>query len=254
VNVVERLAKAGCLDAAGEAQALVAASPDDATLDAWLRRRERGEPLPWITGAVAFAGRTLHIAPGVYVPRPQTEELARRAASLLPPGGRALDLCTGTGAVAAHLRAQVPSATVVAVDSDDRAAACARRNGVAVAVMDLADAIHAPAQLDLVTAVAPYVPTGALRLLPADVQRHEPASALHGGADGLGIVRRVIAAASLLLRPGGWVLVEVGGEQDAALITTWVEQGFECVTPWRDEEGDLRGVAARRASDLPGGA
>ena len=74
-----------------------------------------------------------------------------------------------------------------------------------------------PGAFDLVTAVAPYVPTGALRLLPADVQRYEPRRALDGGTDGLDLVRRVVEAAARLLRPGGWLLVEVGGDQDAAL-------------------------------------
>ena len=67
------------------------------TLERWITRREAGEPLAWITGTTMFAGRRIAVDPGVYVPRPQTEVLAERAAALLPPGGRALDLCTGAG-------------------------------------------------------------------------------------------------------------------------------------------------------------
>jgi release factor glutamine methyltransferase len=95
--------------------------------------------------------------------------------------------------------------------------------------------------------VAPYVPTAELRLLPADVQRHEPRLALDGGADGLDLVRRVIAAAADLLRSGGWLLVEVGGDQDAALTPTLTATGFDVVIPWWDDDGDLRGIASRRA-------
>lgn len=246
---MERLATAGCVAAAEEAAALLAAAPDGATLDAWVGRRETGEPLPWITGRVTFCGRLLHVAPGVYVPRRQSEELARRAAALLPTHGRALDLCTGAGAVAAHLAGAVPTATVLGIDRDLRAAACARRNGVRALVADLAAPLRGHPPVDVVTAVAPYVPTAAIELLPADVQRHEPRVALDGGADGLEVVRQVVAAASRLLRPGGWLLVELGGEQDVALAPTLAASGFDPVTAWWDDDGDLRGLAAQAPAD-----
>jgi release factor glutamine methyltransferase len=182
-----------------EAAEFLSAAPDEATLEAWLRRREQGEPPSWITGKVLFCGQVLHMAPGVYVPRSQSEERAGRAATLLPDNGRALDLCTGVGAVAAYLLAQVPTAAVTGIDSDFRAAACARRNGVPTAVADLAEPLRNHRQFDVVSAVAPYVPTRAIQLLPVDVQRYEPRVGLDGGADGLNVVRQVIAAASRLL-------------------------------------------------------
>ncbi|HEX6417868.1 MAG TPA: hypothetical protein VFZ77_05205 [Acidimicrobiales bacterium] len=242
--VTERLFAAGCVAAGEEATELVSAAPDEPTLESWVRRREQGEPPAWITGTLVFCGRPLHVSPGVYVPRAQTEELARRAAAILPVGGSAVDLCTGAGAVAAHLWAQVPTATVVGIDIDPRAAACARRNGVPAAVGDLAGPLRGRRYVDVVTAVAPYVPTGAIRLLPADVQRHEPRRALDGGDDGLDLVRRVVAAARRLLRPGGWLLMEIGGAQDEALAPA-LATGFAAVTPWWDDDGDLRGVACR---------
>ena len=245
--MVERLGAAGCVAAAQEAAALLAAAPDEPTLEAWIRRRENGEPPAWITGTVRFCGRTLYVAPDVYVPRVQTEELARRAAQLLPANGRAVDLCTGAGAVAAHLMAEVPTAVVVGIDIDARAATCARRNGVPAAVADLAAPVRRGVRFDLVTSVAPYVPTGQLRLLPPDVQRYEPRLALNGGANGLHVVRRVVDAAALLLRPGGWLLLEVGGDQDQALIPNLSAEGFDVVQPWYDHDGDLRGIAAQTA-------
>jgi len=187
----------------------------------------------------------VHVAPDVYVPRVQTEELARRAAQLLPANGRAIDLCTGAGAVAAHIMAEVPTAVVVGIDIDARAATCAWRNGVPAAVADLAAPVRRDVRFDLVTAVAPYVPTGQLRLLPADVQRYEPRHALDGGANGLHVVRRVIDAAALLLRPSGWLLVEVGGDQDQTLAPHLSAAGFDVVEPWHDDDGDLRGIAAQ---------
>ncbi len=136
-GVIERLIAAGCLAAEEEAEELMAAARDGAALEASVSRREAGEPLAWITGTMRFCGRTVRVDPGVYVPRMQTEELAARGAELMAARGRtsrAVDLCTGSGAVAVHLMASVPGASVVAVDSDRLAADCARRNGVPAVV------------------------------------------------------------------------------------------------------------------------
>lgn len=121
----------------------------------------------------------------------------------------------------------------------------ARRNGVCVLVGDLDLPLRPDRTFDVVTAVPPYVPTGDLRFLPADVKRFEPRAALDGGADGLDVARRVVAAAGRLLHPGGWLLMELGGEQDELLATDLASSGFGDVEPWRDHDGDLRGMAAR---------
>ncbi|HUL85774.1 MAG TPA: methyltransferase domain-containing protein [Actinomycetota bacterium] len=243
--IAGRLRAAGCIAADAEASELVAAAPDPATLEAWIARRERGEPLAWITGTTTFCAHSLHVDPGVYVPRVQSEELARRAAGILAAGGsHAADLCSGAGAVAVHLMAEAPAATVLGVDLDPRAAACARRNGVRAIVGDL-DGPLRPHVFDVVAAVAPYVPTGELRLLPTDVRRYEPRIALDGGEDGLDVVRRVVTAGARLLRGGGWLLLEIGGDQDRALTPTLDANGFDSIDPWFDEDGDLRGIAAR---------
>jgi len=211
-------------------------------------RREAGEPLEWIVGRVRFAGVDLDIRPGVFVPRPQTEELVRRAGASLPPQGRAADLCTGCGAVGAGLLALEPSVRVVCVDLDQVAARCARRNGLPAVAADLDTALRVGV-FDLVTAVAPYVPSGELRLLPSDVQRYEPRGALDGGDDGLDVVRRVVRAAARLLRPGGSLVTEIGGDQDASLAPDLEGDGFTDVDTWRDDEGALRGlIATKRAS------
>lgn len=248
--VVVRLAAAGCVAAEAEADEIVAAAPDHATIERWTLRREEGEPLAWIVGSTSFCGRRVHVAPGVYEPRAQSEELARRAVAVLARGGAAADLCCGSGAIAVHLQSAVVTATVVAVDRDPRAVSCARRNGVPAIVGDVGLALR-PRSFDVVTAVAPYVPTRHLRLLPADVQRYEPPGALDGGADGLEVVRRVIGSAADLLVPGGWVLVEIGGEQDRALRPTLDAHGYESVATWVDDDGDLRGLMARLGDRTP---
>ncbi len=247
VAIVERLRSAGCVSAEEEARDLLAAASDPATIESWLMRRERGEPLAWITGTTEFCGQRIGVDPGVYVPRQQTADLARRAAALLPDAGRAIDLCTGAGAIAVHLMASDPSATVIGIDCDEHAARCARRNGVPALVGDLAEPLRTWCGIDVVTAVAPYVPSAAMQFLPADVQRYEPRVALDGGDDGLMLVRRVIDAASRLLRPGGWLLIEVGGDHDVGLDQTLSGTGFENVESWRDEDDDLRGIAAQLA-------
>jgi release factor glutamine methyltransferase len=245
--VVTRLRAAGCVAAEEEAHELLTAAPDRDVLEGWLSRRERGEPLAWITGGLEFCGRRVRVTPGVYVPRIQSEELARRAGRLLPDHGRAADLCTGAGAIAAHLLAVVPTASVIGVDLDADAVACAAGNGVHAVVGDLAEPLGPLGSFDVVTAVPPYVPTGQLRLLPPDVQRYEPRVALDGGTDGLDVARRVVVAASLLLARGGWLLIELGADQDETLRPDLVAAGFGDVESWRDEDGDLRGLAARRA-------
>ena len=243
--VARRLAAAGCVAADEEAADLVAAAPDEVTLDAWIRRREQGEPPAWITGWISFGTVPVRVDAGVYVPRLQSEGLARRAAALLPAHGRAVDLCTGAGAVAAYLRHCDPQARVIGVDLDPRAVVCARRNGVPAVVGDLDRPIRPARRFDVVTAVPPYVPTGDLRFLPADVQRHEPRLALDGGGDGLDLARRVVGAAARLLRPGGWLLIEIGGDQEGGLAPALAARGFAAVTPWRDADGDLRGIVAQ---------
>lgn len=258
-QVVERLERAGCVAAVEEANLLIATAPNADSLAISLRRREAGEPLAWIIGSIDFCGRPLRVDAGVYVPRVQSEDLARRAASRLSERAagddgtiRAADLCTGAGAIARHLSDAVPTALVVGVDCDPRAAACARRNGVFAITGDLGSPLRT-GSFDVVTAVAPYVPTDRIGLLPPDVRRHEPRRALDGGIGGLVLVRRVIADAGRLLRPGGWLLIEVGSDQDELLAPDLVAVGFGSANTWEDENGDLRGVTAQRegAPDLP---
>jgi release factor glutamine methyltransferase len=243
-EVERRLAAAGCIAADAEARELLAEAPDDGTLESWIARRETGEPLAWIVGATTFCGLRLRVDRGVFVPRPQTEELARRAARLVPPGGFLADLCTGCGAVAAAVAA-LANARVVGADLDPVAARCAATNGVPTVVADLG-ASFADRAFDVVAAVAPYVPTDELRLLPADVQRFEPRDALDGGRDGLRVLRRLVDDARRILRSGGWLLTEIGGEQDAAIQPLLRDAGFAAVESWRDEEGAVRGIGARR--------
>jgi release factor glutamine methyltransferase len=181
------------------------------------------------------------------VPRWQTEPMARRAAELLPAGGVGVDLCTGAGAIAATMAAAAPDAQVLATELDPAAAECARRNGVEVYEGYLDEPLPAELEgrVDVLTAVVPYVPTGSLRLLPRDVQRWEPRLALDGGGDGTDLLAEVVRRAPRWLRPGGRLLLELGGDQAERLEPVLREAGFGAPELMRDEEGDPRAVCTR---------
>jgi len=245
--VTQILTEAGCIAASEEAEELIqAAAGDSDLLDDLVSRRTNGEPLAWLTGAVTFCGVSLSLAPGVYVPRWQTEPLARRAAALLPSAGVAVDLCTGAGAIAAVVAAAVPSAHVLATELDGNAAHCARRNGVEVFQGFLDDPLprEFERRVDVLTAVVPYVPTGSLRFLPRDVQAFEPRLALDGGFDGTDLLVEVVRRSTRWLRPGGWLLMELGGDQAEPIGRLFHDMGFEGVDVMADEDGDIRAICA----------
>jgi release factor glutamine methyltransferase len=241
------LARAGCVAAEEEAAELAAAAGDDvALLRSLSERRITGEPLAWVTGRTDFGDLSVRIDPGVFVPRWQSLPLARRAAARLPDGGTAIDVCTGSGVIAAALRAGRPAARIVATDRDPRAVACARSNGVEAYGGDLFAAVPAGLQgkTDVVVAVVPYVPTGALDVLPSDTLVFEDASHYDGGPDGTDILRRVVRQAPGYLRGGGALLLELGEDQ-AELLRHLLEQlGYRSVETWTDQEGDVRGLEA----------
>jgi release factor glutamine methyltransferase len=240
-------AEHGFLAAEEEAEELLAcAGGDTGRLDALVGRRLSGEPLAWITGATLFCGLQLAVDPGVYVPRWQSEQLARRAVERLPATGTAIDLCTGSGAIAKVLTVERPEARVLACDVDERAVACAAANGVDVYLGDLFAALPSglKGNIDLIVAVVPYVPTGELGLLQRDTFAFESTLAYDGGADGTDVLRRVISDGRHYLRERGALLLEVGGEQGARVSRELARLGYSELRVLRDEDGDVRGIEA----------
>jgi phage protein U len=145
--LVGLLSEAGFVAAEEEVRELSArAAGDPGLLEALIRRRLTGEPLAWITGRASFCGVEILVDRGVYVPRWQSEPLARRAVERLPATGTAIDLCTGSGAIAKVLSVERPEARVVATDLDGQAVACATANGVAVFRGDLFDPLPSSLQ------------------------------------------------------------------------------------------------------------
>ena len=230
-----------------EAAELVSAASDRHHLEGMVARRMTGEPLAWITGSTQFCGLEVTVRPGVYVPRWQSETLARTAANLLPSDGVAVDLCTGSGAIALVLQATCPSSRVLATEADPVAADCARENGVEVLLGDLGDALppSLAGRVDVMTGVLPYVPTDGLHHLPRDIVDFEPRGALDGGSDGLDLIRRAIASSVRWIRPGGWLLLEVGGDQFEAVEQLFGAAGFEAIEVLSDGDGDPRAVSGR---------
>jgi release factor glutamine methyltransferase len=241
------LAGAGFIAAEAEAGELLASAAGDAELlDSLVRRRLTGEPLAWITGSVSFCGLKIRVDPGVYVPRWHSEPLARRAVDRLPANGAAIDLCTGSGAIAKTLMTAHPGARVVASDLDERAVACATANGVEAYRGDLF--VPLPRMLerrvDVVVGVVPYVPTPALPHLQRDTFAFESPLAYDGGPDGTDILRRVLAGSPRFLRRGGALLLELGGEQADALGDDLTRLGYVDVSVLVDEDGDVRSIEA----------
>jgi release factor glutamine methyltransferase len=251
-QVVEAMAaalgRAGCVAAAEEAAELAAAAAGDLPrLATLLQRRLAGEPLAWVTGKVRFGDLSVRVDPGVYVPRWQSLELVERAARHLtnaPTPARAIDLCTGSGAIAALLAARHPAARIVATDSDPAAVACARANGVDALLGDLFGPVPSDwlGRTDVVVAVVPYVPAGALRLLPRDTLAFEAVAHYDGGPQGTEFLDRVVADAPRYLHAGGALVLELGGEQADTVGAAMECRGFDCIESWHDDDGDVRGL------------
>src|SRR3954451_20064917 len=193
-QIAERLAAAGFIAAPEEAEDLRAAARGNGfLLDSMVSQRLEGQPLAWITGRTVFCGLEVQIDPGVYVPRTHGGGPAERAAELLPERGFAIDLCTGSGAIAMVLSHRRPGARVLATDVDPVAVDCARANGVAAHRGDLFSALPPGIDglADVVVAVVPYVPEAELGLLQRDRLRFETRLSYDGGRDGLAVLRRI---------------------------------------------------------------
>ncbi len=216
-GLVATLRAAGCVFAEDEARQLLAAAADEAELARMVAARVAGLPLEQVVGYAEFAGLRVIVAPGVFVPRRRSTVLVHEAVAGLRPGDVAVDLCCGTGAIAAALLDAVPGLEVYAADLDPAAVDCARRNLPADRVFagDLYTALpdRLRGRVTVLVANAPYVPTDAIATMPPEARDHEHRVALDGGDDGLDVQRGVIAGAPDWLAPGGRVLVETSRRQ-----------------------------------------
>jgi release factor glutamine methyltransferase len=224
-----RLRAAGCVFAEEEARLLLDAAATPAQLVAMTDRRAAGLPLEHVVGWAQFCGLRIAVDPRVFVPRRRTEFLVGQAVAGGRAGAVVVDLCCGAGALGMAVAAALGQVELHAADIDPAAVACARRNvvpaGGRVYAGDLFEPLPAAlrGRVDILLANVPYVPAGEIALLPAEARDHEPRVALDGGADGLGVLRRVAAGAAAWLAPGGRLLTETSArqaEQAAAIVSS----------------------------------
>ena len=269
VAVVTRLRAAGCVFAEDEARLLVSAARTPAELAAMVDRRVAGMPLEHVLGWAEFCGLRIAVDPGVFVPRRRTEFLVHQAEHLLgrasDPAGRGIgrpvpvvvDLCCGSGAVGAALAAALGRVDVHAVDIHPAAVRCAGRNLAGVGGRVYQGHLYEPlpaalrGRVDVLAANAPYVPTGAIGLMPPEARLHEPQAALDGGADGLEVIRRVIAGAASWLAPGGHLLVETSTDQARNAVRAIAGHGL---VPRVARSGDLDATVVIGTRPPAGGA
>jgi release factor glutamine methyltransferase len=219
--------------------------------------RAAREPLQHITGFAPFLSLELAVGPGVFVPRPETEFVTQLAIDALfavaSPAPTAIDLGTGSGAIALALATEVPHAQVVAVENSPRAFIWARQNArevnapnLRLVFADLADAVpELDGTLDVVVSNPPYIPLGAIPRDP-EVRLHDPEAALYGGADGLDVVRVISTRAQALLRPGGTLVLEHGELQGDELRALLDADGWRATATHRDLLGRDRATTASR--------
>jgi release factor glutamine methyltransferase len=200
-----------------------------------IERRAAGEPTHYLIGAREFYNRSFAVDPRVLIPRPETELLVESVLRAVPKdrSSQLLDVCTGSGCIAVSLAAERPQASVWATELSTDACEVARANALAnkvdgrikVLQGDLFEPLAPGVRFDAVVSNPPYVSSGEIAGLSAEVRR-EPLTALDGGADGLALLRRIIAGAGSRLKPGGLLALEIGEKQGEAVLDLLRRAGY----------------------------
>lgn len=219
-----------------------------------VHRLSEGYPLQYLLGEWEFYGIPLKVGPGVLIPQPDTETVVDLALELLAPVPNAVaaDYCAGSGAIALALAKHLPEARVYAVELFDDALEYLRQNvaengladRIAVVQGDVREGLPLPA-LDLIASNPPYLTEEEMTRLPPQVAC-EPETALRGGEDGLDYYRIIAQNVVPQLRPGGWLVLEVGYRQAADVREILDQNGYEAISTRRDLCGVERCVCARR--------
>jgi release factor glutamine methyltransferase len=229
---------------------------DDAAAQHFLalaQRRSAGEPMAYLLGVREFLGRDFEVGPAVLVPRPETELLVELGLGWIAgnPAPRVVDLGTGSGCIAVSLALARPDAHLTGTDLSADALAVASRNAARLGAMvrwrrgPWYEALEPGERFNLILSNPPYVAAGDPHLAAL---RFEPQDALTDGADGLDCLRVIVAGARQRLVPGGWIALEHGYDQAAAVRTLLGGAGLSQPTTWRDLAGHER-VSAARAPD-----
>jgi len=226
-----------------------------------IKRRLSGQPLQYLTGHTEFYSLTFQVSPAALIPRPETEILVSALLEHLDQHGSdlsAADVGTGCGNIAISLAVHLPGARLWATDRSPEALTLARTNACAHGLQerieflqgDLLKPLHRlRGRLNAVISNPPYVSTDELKELPVEIREHEPLTALDGGPDGLGIIRRLIGEAAEMLSPRGWLALEIGSGQ-ARRVETMVSaaRSYSDLETIPDYAGIPRVILARKAA------
>jgi release factor glutamine methyltransferase len=225
--------------------------------EALVARRTAREPISYIVGHHEFWGLRFEVSSAVLIPRPETElivEIGLEVVRDRSAEARIADVCTGSGCIAIALASERRSATVVAADTSDAALELARRNAATHAVdqgvrfvnADVLEGVDGP--FDMIVANPPYVRDGDRATLQPEVRDHEPPQALFAGADGLDVIRRLVAQAPTRLESGGMLVFEIGfGQAEAVDHLISGTDGLKMIGLRRDLQGIPRAAIAGRA-------
>lgn len=232
-------------------------TPEEAAaLDAMLARRLAREPLQHILGWTWFYGLQIRCDARALIPRPDSECVVDAALARLPEGQPLwlADLGTGTGCLLAALLSQRPEATGEGVEASPDAARLARENFGALALAARATVFEGSwadwqgwGKADLIISNPPYIASAVIPELEAEVRAHDPLAALDGGPDGLAAYREIIALAGAGMKPGAWLVVEIGYDQREAVSALMALSGFENIASGKDLGGNDRWVAGQAA-------
>ena len=217
-----------------------------------IARRAQREPVSQIVGHREFWGLEFEVTRDVLTPRPETELIVEAALALTPRDARALivDVGTGSGCLAVALATELPSTTIVATDVSPAALTVARANAARHHVDDRirfveADLVPAVEPVDLIVSNPPYVAVREAAALPPEVREYEPAVALFAGPDGLGVYRRLFAAARAAIKRSGRLIIELGYNQTADVAASARERGWEVEMTRRDLQGFERAMTLK---------
>jgi len=229
--------------------------PIKGEFEALISRRQTGEPIQYITGHAEFYGLPFAVAPGVLIPRPETEHLVEEVLRLVQdiPQPRIADIGTGSGAIAVALAHALQHARIAATDLSSQALTIARANAehnhIADRIEFLEGNLLAPLserKFEIIASNPPYVPLRDRDSLSVEVREYEPHSALFAGDDGLEIYRRLIPASRELLAPGGWLVMEIGYGQQPAIEELLRASDFREIHFVADYQGIPRVAVGRR--------
>ena len=221
----------------------------------FITRRENREPLAYIRTTQDFYGREFSVSPEVLIPRPETEMLVDFALERTPDRlpFRFAEVGTGSGCIAISILIERPLSTCIAVDISEEALRIARKNAEKQGVVDRLELKKgdmlkgfAPDSFDLILSNPPYIPTGVIPTLQPEVRLFEPKLALDGGEDGLELYRRLTSQAAMVLRPGGWVAVEIGMGQSEEVTSLFASASLRDIETRLDLAGIERVALGRR--------